>query len=233
MVVIKGIQKTSLIDYPGKICTVLFTAGCNMHCPFCQNPDLILNPDKMPELDEEKIISFLKKRKKWVDGVCVTGGEPLIYEDILDLIRKIKKETGLLVKVDTNGLNPKLLKKIIDEKIVDYIAMDIKSDIKHYSQASGVKTDIDKIKESIEIIKNSGIDYEFRSTVVPDFFNEKIIENIGKWLKGSKRYFLQQFRSSLPLLDKRFEGKQPYKEEVLKKFKGIASKYIEEVETRD
>lgn len=232
MAKIKGIQKTSLIDYPGKVCTVLFTSGCNMRCPFCQNPDLVLDSKDFPELDEEKILHFLKERKKWIDGVCLTGGEVLIYADIFELIEKIK-EIGLLVKLDTNGLNPSLLKKIIDSKIVDYLAMDIKSDLEHYEKAAGVKLDLEKIKKSIELIKNSGIDYEFRSTVVPDFFNKEIMENIGKMLKGSKRYFLQQFRSSTPLLDKSYEGKEPYEAKVLESFKEIMKKYVLEVEVRN
>ncbi len=202
-----------------------------MRCPFCQNPDLILNPGEMPDLDENKILNFLKKRKKWIDGVCITGGEPLIHGDILELIKKIK-ELNLLVKIDTNGLNPALLKKIIDAEIVDYIAMDIKSDKEHYDKASGIKIDIQKIEKSINLIKNSGIDYEFRSTIVPEFFDENIIENIGRWLKGSKRYALQQFRSSMPLLDKSFEGKKPYDKKVFEKFKGILEKYIEKIELR-
>ena len=231
MVIIKGIQKTSMIDYPGKISTIIFTGNCNMRCPFCQNPDLINNLEKMPDLDENKILNFLKKRKDKIDGVCISGGEPLIYEDIPELIKKIK-DLGLLIKLDTNGLNPELLKKIIEEKIVDYIAMDIKSDKENYSKAAGINLDIKKIEESVELIKNSGINYEFRSTIVPDFFNEKIIENIGKWLKGSKKYTLQQFRSTVPLLDKSFEKKKPFKEEMFKKFKEILKKDIDNIGIR-
>ena len=229
MVIIKGIQKTSLIDYPDKMSTVIFTGGCNMRCPFCQNPELILGQKKFPDLDEDKIIEFIKQRKMWIDGICVTGGEPLIYPDIIELMKKIKKETELPIKLDTNGLNPELLKEIIDQKIVDYIAMDIKSDQEHYSKAAGCELDIEKIRKSVEFIKKSGIDYEFRSTIVPDFFNETIVENIGKWLKGSKRYCLQQFQSGVPLLDKEFEGKTPYQEEVFNIFKKILEKYVDEI----
>jgi pyruvate formate lyase activating enzyme len=232
MVIIKGIQKTSLIDYPGKICTVIFTSGCNMRCPFCQNPDLIVNTDRLPELDEGKILAFLKNRKKWIDGVCITGGEPLLYSDMPELIKKIS-ESGFSVKLDTNGLNPGLLKKILDEKLVDYIAMDIKSDVEHYPLACGGNVDIGKIKKSIMLIMSSGIEYEFRSTVVPDFFTEEIVENIGKWLKGAKTYYLQQFRSTLPLLDKSFEGKTPYNDTVLNGFQKTLKKYISEVGIRN
>lgn len=232
MTIIKGIQKTSLIDYPGKVCAVIFTACCNMRCPFCQNPDLVLNSSEFPELDEEKIISFLKERKEWIDGVCITGGEPLIYADIIELIKKIKL-IGLLVKVDTNGLNPELLSKLIDAKLVDYIAMDIKSDLEHYQAACGGRISLEKIKKSVELIKKSSIEYEFRSTIVPDFFNEEIVANIGEWLFGSKRFFLQQFRSSTPLLDKSFDGKTPYEGKVLEKFRDILKKNIGDVEIRN
>lgn len=229
--IFKGIQKTSLIDYPGNISTVLFVGGCNMRCPFCQNPDLVLRPKELPDISEEYILSFLKERRQWLDGVCITGGEPLLYEDMLDFIKKVK-QLNLRVKLDTNGLNPKLLRKIIDEKIVDYIAMDIKSHIDHYDEASGIKVDINKIKESVELIKNSRIEYEFRSTIVPDFFNEEIVVNIGKWLRDSKKYALQQFRSSVSLVDKSFEGKKPYDKKNLERFKEIMEEHVQEVEIR-
>lgn len=233
MVLIKGIQKTSLIDYPGKVSAVIFTSGCNMRCPFCQNPDLVLDSKEFPELDEKKIMEFLKGRKNWISGVVLTGGETLIYPDIIELIEKIKG-IGLEIKLDTNGLNPTLLKKIIESKLVNYIAMDIKSDKEHYPQASGLANiDIRKIEESVDLIRASSIDYEFRSTVVPDFFNEEIIRHVGEWLQGSKRYFLQQFRSTTPLLDKSFEGKTPYDEKVLNVFREIMKEYVSEVEIRN
>jgi pyruvate formate lyase activating enzyme len=231
MVVIKGIQKTSLIDYPGKISTIIFTAGCNMRCPFCQNPDLVTGFDQLPDLDEGKIVDFLKERRKWIDGVCITGGEPLIYNDITELITKIKN-IGLLVKLDTNGLNPGILEKLIREKLIDYIAMDIKSDESHYEAAAGCGVDMRKIKQSVESIKATDIDYEFRSTIVPDFFNEAIMENIGKWLGGAKKYCIQQFRSSVPLVDKSFEGRSGYSLLVLNRFKEIMEKYVHNVEVR-
>ena len=231
MVRIKGIQKTSLIDYPGKMSAILFTAGCNMRCPFCQNPDLIHKTEELPDIPEDEIIEFLKDRKKWLDGICISGGEPLLHHDTPKLMQKIK-DIGLLVKLDTNGLNPKLLKEIIDAKLVDYIAMDIKSDLDNYHLSSGGAIDLTKIKESISLIMNSGIDYEFRSTVVPDFFDEKIVENIGMMVKGAKKFYLQQFRSTVPLLDKSFEGKTPYEGEVLDKFKEILENSVESVEVR-
>ena len=231
MVSIKGLQKTSMIDYPGKMCSIIFTANCNMRCPFCQNPDLILKKDSMPDLDEDKIIEFMNSRKEWLDGVCITGGEPLIYDDLHVLMKKFK-DNKFLVKLDTNGLNPELLKKIIEAKLVDYIAMDIKSDKENYSKAANVNVDMAKIEESIKIIKESEVEYEFRSTIVPEFFDEKIVENISVWLKGSKKFYLQQFRSSMPLLDKSFEGKESYPESKLEEFKSILAKNIQTVEIR-
>jgi len=226
---ISGIQKTSLIEYPGKICTVLFTSGCNLRCPFCHNPDLVHN--KAPKLDESEILEFLEERKNWIDGVVITGGEPLIHADILDFIEKIKSK-GFFVKLDTNGLNPAMLKKVIDSGYVDFFAMDIKSDKDHYSQAAGANINISMIDKSITLIKSQDKPYEFRSTIVPEFFNYEVMENIGKWLKGSKKYAIQQFRSSIPLLDKSFEGKPTLDLAHLNRFKDIMDNYVDEVVLR-
>ncbi len=224
---IKGIQKTSLVDYPGKVACTVFLGGCNFKCPYCQNRDLIVNFEKMETIKEEEVLKFLKDKKKWLDGVCITGGEPLLY-DITDFIKKIK-EIGLLVKLDTNGTNPKLLRKLIN--FVDYIAMDIKAPLEKYDNAARVNVDKIKIKESIELIKENKVDNEFRTTVVKDFFTEKDAEEIGKLLKGAKLYALQQFRP-LNTLDKAFEKKHPYPKEEFDKFKKILEKYVKKVELR-
>ena len=201
-----------------------------MRCGFCQNPDLILKKD-LPTLDEDKIIEFMNSRKDWIDGVCVTGGEPLIHDGLPRLLKKFK-DNEFLVKLDTNGLNPKLLKKIIDKKLVDYIAMDIKTDRENYSKACNVKVDIKKIEESVRLIMESGLEYEFRSTIFPDYFNEGIVRNIGNWLKGAKKFYIQQFRNTMPLLNKEFMKREPYSGEVLEKFRKILKGYIKGVEIR-
>lgn len=226
---IKGIQKTSLVDYPGKVAATIFLGGCNFRCPYCQNRDLVLNYKKMPTIKEEEILDFLIEKKKWLDGVCITGGEPLLY-DITNFIKKIKK-IGLLVKVDTNGSRPELLKKLIDNKLVDYVAMDIKVPLEKYDNAARVNVNKENIQKSVDILKQGKVDFEFRTTVVPDFFTKEDCVEIGKWLKGSKKYCLQQFRP-MKTLDKAYERKKSYPKEQFDEFKKILEKYINKVEIR-
>jgi len=225
---IKGLQKTSLIDYSPYTSCVVFLAGCDFRCPFCQNPDLVLNPEKLDTIKKEDFFEFLKKRKKWLDGACITGGEPTLYKELPEFIKQIK-DLGYKLKLDTNGNNPDMLKELV--KLADYVAMDIKSSLEKYDESAGVKVDIEKIKKSVEIIKNSGIDWEFRMTVVPALHSQEDFEKIGKWLKGAKRFFLQQFSNKI-CLDKSFEKITPFSKEDLEEFKVILSKYISKVEVR-
>jgi pyruvate formate lyase activating enzyme len=231
MLPVKGMQKTSLIDYPGKICSILFLAGCNFRCGFCQNPDLITDTGSLPSMPESEIFDFLSSRKKWIDGVCITGGEPCLYKDLPDFVRKIK-ETGLLVKLDTNGTAPGMLEYLVKNKLVDYIAMDIKASPERYEKVAGAEMEIKDIEKSIELIKNSGIEYEFRTTVVPGLFDKEEALKIGKWLKGSKRYFIQQFRPDT-VLDGKFKAVKPFSEAELKEFAGLLRPFFEKVEVRN
>lgn len=217
-----GYQKLTLIDYPGKLATTVFTVGCSFRCPFCHNPELVDSRQFTVQSDLEKeFIAFLKKRKGKLEGVCITGGEPLIQPDIIDFIKKIKK-LGYLVKVDTNGTRPDVLKKIIDGKLADFIAMDIKSSPRKYSATAGVKTDIDRIKMSIGLIMGSMLEYEFRTTAVPGIHQEKDFEIIGEWIKGAKNYYLQEYRE-IKILDpgikERTKGKKIDLEEIEKKIR--------------
>ena len=225
---IKGLQKTSLIDYSPYTSCVVFLAGCDFRCPFCQNPDLVLNPEKLDTIKKEDFFEFLKKRKKWLDGACISGGEPTLYKELPEFIKQIK-DLGYKLKLDTNGNNPDMLKELV--KLADYVAMDIKSSLEKYDESAGVKVDIEKIKKSVEIIKNSGIDWEFRMTVVPALHSQEDFEKIGKWLKGAKRFFLQQFSNKI-CLDKSFEKITPFSKEDMEEFKVILSKYISKVEVR-
>lgn len=214
-----GYQKLTLIDYPGKIATTVFTVGCSFRCPFCHNPELVLPPQfPAPNNMEAEFFEFLKKRKGKLEGVCITGGEPTIQADIIDFIKKIKA-LGFLVKLDSNGSRPDILKKVIDEKLVDFIAMDIKNSPRKYSKTVGTKTDIRRIKLSVGLIMNSGIDYEFRTTVVPGIHSEKDFEDIAKWIGGAKAYYLQEYRS-MRVLDVKLKEKKNAEPLNLEKIKG-------------
>jgi len=219
---IVAVQKTSLIDYPDNISSILFLSRCNFRCPYCHNRELVL--DTLPKIDERDVIEDLKLRKKYIDGVVITGGEPTLYPDLIDLITEIKK-IPLLVKLDTNGTNPDLLEELLSLKLLDYVAMDIKAGLEDYPKVVRTYVDTDKIKESIYLLKNSSIDYEFRTTVVPPFYNDKTAKKIGELIKGAKKYYLQQY---IPrnTLDPEFMKIKPYPKKILMKFVEILSQYI-------
>ncbi len=189
---IKGIRTLSLIDYPKKLSAIIFLGGCNFKCPFCHNMDLVINSNKMETLDEEFILEELKRRKKMLDAVVLTGGEPTLYQNIIPFALKIKK-MGYLLKLDTNGYNPDVIKKSIDEKIFNLISMDIKSSLtkERYSKASGIEININDIKKSINLLLSSNIDYEFRTTIIDGFVDKNDIINIGNYIKKTKIYYLQ------------------------------------------
>ena len=191
--IISGMQKLTLLDYPNKTACLLFTQGCNFRCPFCHNKNLLENSSNNEIISEEEVFEYLEKRKNLLDGVCITGGEPLLQKNIEVFIKKIK-EKGFLVKLDTNGSFPGRLKWLIDNKLVDYIAMDIKNNFVNYESASGVQNNnIENIKKSIEIIENSGIEHEFRTTVVKEIHNEKMLENICEFIGKNEKYYIQNF----------------------------------------
>ncbi len=229
---IGGLQRSTLVDYPGKVAATIFTLGCNYRCPFCQNPELV-DPEKIkkqPQIKTEAFFDFLESRKGLLDGVCLTGGEPLIQPDILDFIKRIKQR-GFLVKLDTNGSQPAKLKKLFQENLLDFTAMDIKSSQKNYSKAVGLKVNLKDIQKNIDLIQQSGVDYEFRTTIAPGIIDKKEIEKIGQWLKGAKKFALQQFRTE-KTLDKSWQKINPYPDEDLKKMVKIAQPYFDRVELR-
>lgn len=229
MLPIKGIQKTSLIDYPNKISSIIFLANCNFRCPYCQNPDLIENPDSFETIKEDELIEFLKNRKKWSDSIVITGGEPLIY-NLIPFLKNLK-EIGLNIKIDTNGSNPKQIKEIIEKKLVDYIAMDMKAPLEKYNESAGVRVNTQDIKESIELIINSKIDHEFRVTLLPKLHSQKDILEIAKQLKGAKAFFFQQF-SPNNTLDKSFEKEKPFKKQELEELRDKIKDQFEICEIR-
>ncbi|MDR0693531.1 MAG: anaerobic ribonucleoside-triphosphate reductase activating protein [Puniceicoccales bacterium] len=187
-----GIQKISLIDFPGKISCVLFTQGCNFCCPFCHNESLVL-PEKFgPPMEESEIFNFLNAKKGKIEAVVMSGGEPTLQDDLEDFLKKIR-ELGFLIKLDTNGSRPEVLDNLYRAKLLDYVAMDIKHRFERYAEITNVSVSVDKIKRSVDLIKNSGMDYEFRTTVVPAFHTSYDIRSIIFQLSGAKRFVLQEF----------------------------------------
>jgi len=198
--ILGGYQKLTLIDYPGKLATTVFTVGCSFRCPFCHNPELVDLSLHHEVKSEEEFFKFLKSRKGKLEGVCITGGEPTIQPDIISFIEKIKK-LGFVVKLDTNGTHPEVVEEIFRLGIVDYVAMDIKHTKEKYALASGKKMDIKKIEKSVKLIMESGIGYEFRTTVVPGIHVEEDFLEIAKWIQGAEKYYLQIYRD-IKILDK-------------------------------
>lgn len=223
-----GLQKLTLLDYPNKMASTLFTGGCNFRCPFCHNKDLVLNPTSIEAIDEEEILSFLKKRKGMLDGICITGGEPLLCSDLESFIYKAK-ELGYLVKLDTNGSFFDKLEKLVKEKAVDYVAMDIKNSFEKYDLTTGVKTDLDSVKKSIEFLKSGVVDYEFRTTVVKEYHEFLDFEKIAIFLAGSKQYYLQNFVDSGNTIKKNLHSLEVKDLEIIQKY---LKNYIEIVQIR-
>jgi pyruvate formate lyase activating enzyme len=209
---IGGFQKTSLLDYPDKISTIIWTNGCNFRCPFCYNKNLALGNAELFPVDE--ILSFLSKRKEQLEGVVISGGEPLIQEDIVDFVKKIKN-LKLLVKIDTNGAFPEKLNELFEKQLVDYVAMDIKAPREKYRQLIGIDVDLSKIEASIYSIKTKAPAYEFKTTFIPGLLKKEDIIEIAKWLNGADVYYLQQFKIIKPLLSSTLENTLPYSREYI------------------
>ena len=195
---IGGLQKVTLLDFPGKVACTVFLTGCNLRCPYCHNPDLVLTKDNGKYISEKEFFEFLLSRKGKLDGVCITGGEPTLYPNLTNLIRRIR-EMGFLVKLDSNGTVPEILKLLLREKLLDYVAIDIKNAPIRYAETCGADV-IEQVKKSAALLKNSNIDYEFRTTVCHPFHSPDGMQEIGRWLHGAKRYFIQPFVDSGNLL---------------------------------
>ena len=191
-----GLNKTTLLDYPGHVAATVFLGGCNFRCPFCQNGDLVLKPEGQPAVEKEEVMAFLRKRKGVLTGVCITGGEPTIERGLAELIEEVKN-IGYLVKLDTNGYCPEVIRKLTEKGLVDYIAMDIKNDLKKYGETVGIQgIDAGRIMDSIRWIINGKMDYEFRTTVVKELHGREDMSAIGKAIKGAQAYFLQGYQES-------------------------------------
>ncbi len=195
---IGGLQKVTLLDFPGKVACTVFLTGCNLRCPYCHNPDLVLTKDNGKYISEKEFFEFLLSRKGKLDGVCITGGEPTLYPNLTNLIRRIR-EMGFLVKLDSNGTAPEILKPLLREKLLDYVAIDIKNAPSQYAETCGADV-IEYVEKSVALLKSSNIDYEFRTTVCHPFHSPKCMEEIGRWLRNAKRYYIQPFVDSGNLL---------------------------------
>ncbi|MEA3471006.1 MAG: anaerobic ribonucleoside-triphosphate reductase activating protein [Thermodesulfobacteriota bacterium] len=213
-------QRFSLIDYPGKICAIIFTQGCNFRCPYCHNPELV-NPKEFGEcIAHDEIFSFLERRRGKLDAVSITGGEPTIQNDLVGFIKKIK-DLGYLVKIDTNGTMPDILEELMGKKLLDLIAMDVKAPLDKYKKIVKASVDTRRIEESIHLIMNSGIDYEFRTTIVKSLLDEEDIKKIGMVIEGADCYILQKFVPSKTLNPKFMNEKTFTDEEFERTFKSL------------
>ena len=220
---INGFQKTTLLDFPGKVACTVFTAGCNFRCPFCHNASLVLHPKESECIPEEEILAQLAKRKKLLDGVCVTGGEPLLQPDLPFFLEKIKS-LGLLVKLDTNGSNPERLKALIDQKLIDAVAMDIKNCREKYALTCGAEINLAAVEQSVQLLLSSKLPYyEFRTTVVREIHTKEDLEQIAKWIDGAKHYFLQGFQDSGDLIS---DGCSAYSAEEMNRLLHSVKRYL-------
>ena len=209
---IQGLQKLTLLDYPGKVACTLFTAGCNFRCPFCHNASLVTHIHKENNIPEGEIFDFLEKRRRVLDGVCISGGEPLLWPDIEEFIEKIKN-MGYLVKLDTNGSNNLLLKRLAEKELLDYVAMDIKNAPNKYGMTIGIEGfHLENVLQSVDFLLSGAVPYEFRTTVVREFHKREDFEAIGRWIKGADQYFLQGFQDSGDLIQPGLRG---YTKEIL------------------
>ncbi len=231
---IKGVVDVSLVDWDGKVSSVFFLPSCNFRCPFCQNSALVLHPETEKTIPFPRVKDLLEKQKGWIDGVCITGGEPTVHHDLIDLCSKLKK-MDFLVKLDTNGTNPTMVKELIERRLVDYIALDIKAPLseKKYSKATGTysKTLLAKVKETIETLLKSEIAYEFRTTVVPTLHQRDDIEEICRSIEGCRKYVIQKFRGE-NTIDPAFSGLAPFSDREMEVFVAVARTFLPNVATR-
>lgn len=230
--ILGGLQKLTLIDYPGKIAATVFTVGCNFYCPFCHNPELV-DPQKIkkqPKISEKDFFKFLASRQGMLEGICITGGEPTLYRDLPDFIRKIKN-LGFLVKLDTNGTNPIMLEKLLTANLIDFLAMDIKAPLEKYKKVVGKNVSLEDIQRSVELTRRAP-DYEFRTTVLPALHSKKDILSIGRWLQGARKYYLQQFRP-IKTLDCAFEKEKPFDSDKLAELRGLLEIFFEQCRIRE
>ncbi len=226
---IHGFNKSTLLDYPKHLAATIFIGGCNMRCPFCHNASLVLHQNTQPIISQEEILSYLTKRTNILEGVCITGGEPTLYPELPEFIKKIK-DLGYKIKLDTNGTNPKQLKSLVEQKLIDYVAMDIKNSLEHYGLSCGKSTfDVEPVKESIAFLLSDQIEYEFRTTLVKELHTEEDIHSIGRLLQGARAYYLQAYKDSGDVI---LPGFQCPSKETLLMYKNILKPYVQSISLR-
>lgn len=227
----KGWMRTSLIDFPGRIATVLFVGGCNFRCPMCHNADLVVRAGELPDVPEEEVWAFLERRQGLIDGVVVTGGEPTLHKDLPAFLRRVR-EKGLAIKLDTNGYRPEVLRALVDEGLVDYVAMDVKAPPEKYALLSGrADLDLTRVEESIRILLEGRVDYELRTTVVPGWLDAEDVEAIARWIAGACRYVLQAFRPTRTL-DPELERLPPCRPDRLEAMRPRVEPWVDELIVR-
>lgn len=219
--IIAGLQKLSLLDYPGKTACTLFISGCNFRCPFCHNPDLVRGTN-LEAISENEVLTFLRKRCRVLEGVCVSGGEPLLDNALPGLLKKIKA-LGFSIKLDTNGSSPEKLQRLIDSEIVDYVAMDIKNSPEKYAKSCGIHDlDLNSIQQSVDLLLKERVAYEFRTTIVKELHDEQDLIRIGNWIHSAEHYYLQFYRDSENVLMRGFHAfSDDQMEQALSKVKEI------------
>ena len=227
---IAGLQKLTLLDFPGKVACTLFTRGCNFKCPFCHNASLVVRADEQKPYSNDEILAFLKKRAGVLDGVAITGGEPTLMPGLYDFIKEIK-DLGYAVKLDTNGTRPDVIKKLVADKLVDYVAMDIKNHPAKYAYTVGLADsyDLTPIIESKNYLMEGNVDFEFRTTVAKPFHTDEDFYLIGEWIKGNEKYFLQQFKDSGDIIGKEIF---PYNESEMENFLNILLPFVPNAQLR-
>lgn len=226
-----GFIKTSLLDWDGHVVAVLYLPGCNFRCPFCHNKDLVLSPDSMEEVPLEEIEEYVRDNAEFLDGVVVTGGEPTIHSDLPGLLSRLKA-LGVKVKLDTNGTNPDMLGDVLEAGLVDYVAMDLKAPLdEKYDELAGVDVPIDRVKRSIEVLRNSGVEHEFRTTVVPILLTQKDVERIAAYIGGASKFAIQQFRPG-NTLDPNLSVVKPYPRSTMLAMAECAKQYVRKVVIR-
>ncbi len=236
--VIGGLEKLTLLDYPEHLAAIIFTQGCNFRCHFCYNPLLVLprngsdDQEKgLSPLSPQNLFLFLRERKSRLEGVVITGGEPTLHPDLPEFIADIKA-LGYLVKLDSNGTNPEMLKRLITAGLIDYIAMDIKAPLDRYSEVVGAPVNCQNLEKSVKIIKTSGLPYEFRTTVVPDLVRKEDFDAMGATIRGAAKWYLQSFKSDTDLVNAGFQGQRAYTNQEMREFAMIGRKYVDLCEVR-